>query len=101
MTHSLPCFQNMSVVCKTEPDETEILPDPACGGIQIKKEENDFLVKDEENGIVVKKEEEELMDFVVKEEDEEQKVFKAENVDDAVLPGECRSCDHHRANREK
>ena len=38
----------MSVVCQTEPGETEstvILPDPACGGTQIK--EMDFVVKEE------------------------------------------------------
>ena len=83
----------MSVVCKTEPDETEattMLQDPASGGRQVKEEEKGFQEKEEENGLVVKKEEEEEeKGIVVKEEEEEQKVFKAEDVDDAVLPGEC------------
>ena len=78
MTHSLPSFQNMSVVCKTEPDETEILPEPACGRMVKKEEEEEEKVKEEEE-----------KGFVVKEEEEEQKVFQAEDVDDAVLPGEC------------
>ena len=61
----------MSVVCQTEPGETEstvILPDAACGGTQI--QEMAFVVKEENERIS-------------KEEPEEQAICTS------PIPGEC------------
>ena len=66
-------FQNMSAICKTEPDEPEpttVFPDSPC--LQIKEEEMGFLVKEEEEEKKISEGDEEILEF--------------------VIPGKCPSC---------
>ena len=59
-------FQNMSAICKTEPDETEpttVLQDPACLG--IKEEETGFRVKEEEEEKKISEGDEDILEFVI------------------------------------
>ena len=59
-------FQNMSAICKTEPDETEpttVLQDPAC--LRIKEEETGVPVKEEEEEKKISEGDEDILEFVI------------------------------------